>query len=279
MLHTSTLHDEIKRTLAGLEVYRDPTTHDKWLHIRNEDGTETHSVCVQAVKLAELLRRVERHIAEITMLHTSSLHKELHTSIEGLTVYGDRVTQGKWLHIHNENVAVTELVHILRKHMEAPRGYELTSPASNVLPLPIQRIGVHSAFDPYGTPWLTYHEIGAVLHCYNRISLHDGTIQSIHDRLYAQEGRAPPGLAQALALTETCKGCTWYTMNTHGAKRQGLLSHCACCVPASVMRISWERTSSKEHLQQCQETLYAWIGLNFKMLPGSHRSIAKLPCV
>ena len=177
-----------------------------------------------------------------------------------------------------------QLLHFLMRqgeHVELPRGYLLAPPAPNTSTSLVQRIGMHSAVDPHSAPWHTYHEIGAVLHCCNRISLHDhngGTIQSIHDRLYAQGGAAPLGLARALALTQTY-GCTWYTMNTHKAKRQGLLSHCACCVPASVMLISWERTSSKEHIEHCQETLHAWIGLNFKMLPEEHLSTAKLPCV
>ena len=272
------LHREIQSTLAGLAVYRDPTTQKKWLHIRNEDGNDTHSECNEAVKLEQLLRRVEKHIAGATMLETARLHRE-RSSTEELTVYSDPATRGKWLHIRNEDETETQLVHFLKrqgKHAEMPKGYLLASPTS------VQRIGMHAAFDPYGAPWLTYHEIGAVLHCYNVISLHDyngGTIQSIHDRLYAQGAAAPPGLAQALTMTQTRNGYTWYTMNTHKAKRQGLLSHCSCCVPASVMRISWERTSSKEHIQQCQETLHAWIGLHFKMLPGDHRSTAKLPCV
>ena len=282
MPHTLMLRSEVQKTLAGLQVYRDPTTQEKWLHIRNEDGTETHSVCIQAVKLAQLLRRVENHIVEAIMPHTSSSPGELQTPIERLTVYSNPATPRKWGHTRYENEAQSQLVNIPRQHMEAPRGYRLASPAHSEPTLLVQRIGMHAAFDPYGAPWLTYHEIGAVLHCYNRISLHDhdgGTIQSIYDRLYAQGEAAPPGLAHALALSQTCNGYTWYTMNTHKAKRQGLLSHCACCVPASVMRISWERTSSKEHIQQCHETLHAWIGLNFKMLPGEHRSTAKLPCV
>ena len=279
------LHGELQTTLARLAIYRDPTTREKWLHVRNEDGTETHSACNQAVMLTQLLRRVEKHITEASMFHTSSLHRELQTTVEGLTVYSDPATHGKWLHIRNGDEAVTRLVDFLRqqgRHMEMPKGYTLASPALNLPTSPVQRAGMHSAFDPYGGPWRTYHEIGAVLHCTNRISLHDsdcGPIHSIKDRLYAQGEAAPPGLARALALTQTCHGYTWYTMKTHITKRHGLLSHCACCVPASVMRISWERTSSKEHLQQCQETLHAWIGLNFKMLPSDHLSTAKLPCV
>ena len=219
------------------------------------------------------------------MLDRIRLIKEPHIFMEGLTVYNDPATEEKWVQIRNENDAETRLMLLLRdgaKHIEVSRGYLLAPPALDVPTSIVRRSGIHSAFDPYGGPWRTYPEIGAVLHCHNRISVdeHDGsTAQSIQDRLYAHVGAAPPGFAQALALTQTQNGCMWYTMNTHKAKRQGLLSHCACCVPASVMLISWERTSSKEHMQHCQETLHAWIGMNFKMLPGEHRSTATLPSV
>ena len=220
----------------------------------------------------------------------------LHETARRLTVYEDPGTGQLWVHIQGDNgeedyshchVAV-HLAQLLKRAAKRTtcgrrqRGYELPPPLAVSSTQPLCP-GQHSRFDPYGCPWRIYHDYAAVIYCHNVVSVEDpwgGAIASICQRLYYSWQDAPPeGFCQAMAASQTRNKCTWYWMKTHKAKREGLLSHCTCCNPASVMSISWSNESTKELIEHCQQKLQAWIGLKFRMLPGDLLSTAKLPSV
>lgn len=214
----------------------------------------------------------------------SSLLHELRKSAKKLTVYKDPDTSQDWLYDNDEQaftkceyaVSLAKLLQCVVKYMPPERGY--------VLPPPLTlRIGTHSRFNPYGAPWQIDHELGAVIHCQNRISVDEhgrGQNQSIAERLYHAFGKVPPtGLWNALALSQRVHNVTWFTMNAHKSKRQGLLSRCNCCTPPRVMVISWEHTSSPSLLHHCRQVLQAWIGLPYDPLPGDLLCPSRLPSV
>ena len=214
----------------------------------------------------------------------SSLVCELRKSAEKLKVYKDPDTSEHWLYDKNEEdfthckyaVVLAKLLQCVVEYMPPERGYVLPPP------LPLQ-IGTHSRFNPYGAPWQIDHELGAVIHCHNRISVGElgrGYNQSIVERLYHAFNKVPPtNLWHALALSQQVHKATWFTMNAHKSKRQGLLSRCNCCSPPRVMVISWEHRSSPDLLHHCRQELQAWIGLSYDTLSGDFLRPCSLPSV
>ena len=220
-----------------------------------------------------------------TMLHIPpSLRDALREEASGVTVYQDPQTSQLWLHDNKEKgfttceyaIKMAKLLQRLDKHMATEEGY--------VLPPPLpSEIGKHSMFDAFGAPWRIDHSNGAVICCWNRISVDDAygrQAQSIADRLYHQfEEVAPTNLRHALALSQRVHNATWFTMNAHKSKRQGLLSRCNCCRPPKVMCISWEHKSSQDLLRYCRQELQAWIGLPYETLPPDILCPSRLPSV
>ena len=206
------------------------------------------------------------------------------------TVYRDPNTGQDWVHQEDDEneqhthspiaVELARLVKRLVQQIDAQRGYVLPSPApSTQLRCP----GQHSRFDPYGYPWHVYHDFAGVIHCNNRISVEDpfgSSVTSICQRLYySWNSELPRGFQNALSSSQRLHNCTWFTMKAHKSKRHGLLSHCTCCKPASVLNIAWSPYCTKDMIEHCQQKLQAWIGLEFKRLPHDQLSTATLPSV